>query len=681
MAVNFEDIRAYAEQDPPGAYQLVGLAGELKRVGNVWSALCPFHDDHNPSFNVLQDGYWTCRACHEEGDKPASIIDFVMKLRGCTSTEAAEELGRLFGIQDGAPVTPRPLTPTARKAPKNPKPFEGDEINELVQALLDRPDLFAAFLEYRGLTEEIAGKARLGLDVAHARITIPVFDGKTCRDIRKWRIPDDIAIAHGLTPDSDTAKMKGSRAGDGSGTARLYDTYEVTKIGAGTTLYFVEGEFDALRMLQDGFLTFTVTCGAAQWPKGNALNDPPDLTGRTVYILGDNDQKGDEHNETGAVNCYQAGAAEVYSVGWPEGTPEKFDVSDWLNSGRSLEELLAGAALVEKPEQPQAERKSIAQPFAVSRMSEIHQRVGSIVWDWRDWIPRGFVTLLVGPSGAGKSSLALELARRFELCLAMPDGQDPADFGRILWFDLEHSLQGTIDRALKWGVDLLAFDETADFLLSEPGGIDRMVATAKHHAARIIVIDALASAHAKDENSAEMRAVMNDLANAASANGLTIIILHHVRKRGQMEGPDPDLDRVRGSSAIVALCRSVIACWAPLKEDPEDPRSYTRHVQVIKANFARIPPRLAFTIGDAGLDWCEPIEIDRAPSAKDGAADWLRNALRNGKRKRGEILAAGLAEGYSERTIERARKALGVVVLPDYDEERNLPFTWWGLPG
>ncbi len=679
MSIDFDAIKQHAAQDPPGAYARAGLTGELKRAGTVWTALCPFHDDHKPSFNVLQDGYWTCRACHHEGDKPASIIDFVMKLRNCTNAEAAEELGRLLGIQDGAPVTPRPLT---KREPKNPKPFEDREVNALVQALLDRPELFAAFLQYRGLTKEMATTARLGLDVNNARITIPVFDGEIVRDIRRWRLPDEIAIAHGLTPDdAPDAKMKGSRIGDGTAKPRLYDRYDVTKLGPGHPLYFTEGEFDALRLLQAGYAAFTVTCGYAKWPNGEALNPPPDLTGRTVYIIGDNDQAGDRHNEVGAANCYQAGAEEVYSVAWPEGTPEKHDVSDWLNAGRTLEELLEGASRVPKPEPPEAERNSIVQPFKVSRMSEIHARIGGVVWDWRDWIPRGFVTLLVGPSGAGKSSLALEIARRLEMGLPMPDGQDPADYGRVLWFDLEQSIQGTIDRAKAWGIDLLAFDETADFLLSEPGGIDRMVATAKHYAARIIIIDALASAHAKDENSAEMRAIMNDLANAASANGLTIIILHHVRKRGQLEGPDPDLDRVRGSSAIVALCRSVIACWAPLKEDADDARTFTRHVQVLKANFARIPPRLAFTIGNAGLDWCEPIEIDRAPTARDGAADWLRNTLRQGKRKRGEILAAGAAEGYSERTIERARKALGVLVIPDYDQERNAPFSWWGLPG
>jgi len=676
MSTNFNAIKDRARMDPLAAYQSAGLTGELKREGDHWKTVCPLHQDGKASFTVFEDGGFQCFGCGEHGD----LTDFYMTLHKCTNTEAAEELGRLLGIDDSKPSAPAPKPKPARDI-SNPKPIDDAEVHAWVQALEDRPALQDWVNQHRGFTPGLLACAKVGLDVAAARITLPVKDGNTFRDVRKWRIPDEIATAHGMTPSTSDATMLPYRSGDGTGRARVYDPLcEITEKDS-PLLFFAEGEWDCLRLRDAGYAAFTITDGAGKWPDGRSLNPPPDLTGRTVYILGDNDDAGNKHNQVGAVNCYQAGAAEVYSVGWPEGTPEKFDVSDWLNSGRSLEELLAGAALVEKPEQPQAERKSIAQPFAVSRMSEIHQRVGSIVWDWRDWIPRGFVTLLVGPSGAGKSSLALELARRFELCLAMPDGQDPADFGRILWFDLEHSLQGTIDRALKWGVDLLAFDETADFLLSEPGGIDRMVATAKHQAARIIVIDALASAHAKDENSAEMRAVMNDLANAASANGLTIIILHHVRKRGQMEGPDPDLDRVRGSSAIVALCRSVIACWAPLKEDPEDPRSYTRHVQVIKANFARIPPRLAFTIGDAGLDWCEPIKIDRAPSAKDGAADWLRNALRNGKRKRGEILAAGLAEGYSERTIERARKALGVVVLPDYDEERNLPFTWWGLPG
>ena len=55
--------------------------------------LCPFHDDHNPSFSVSDDeNFWYCFACAEGGD----IIDFWMKWRSCDFKTALLDLDRLL---------------------------------------------------------------------------------------------------------------------------------------------------------------------------------------------------------------------------------------------------------------------------------------------------------------------------------------------------------------------------------------------------------------------------------------------------------------------------------------------------------------------------------------------------------------------------------------------------------
>lgn len=59
---------------------------------------------------------------------------------------------------------------------------------------------------------------------------------------------------------------------------------------------------------------------------------------------------------------------------------------------------------------------------------------------------------------------------------------------------------------------------------------------------------------------------------------------------------------------------------------------------------------------------------------------WLRDFLSRGARPRGDVLQAAKVDGFAERTIERAREAIGVVRMIGYDSERRLPFSSWVLP-
>lgn len=68
---------------------------EVNRHGK---ALCPFHNDRNPSLYVADDHYH-CYACGEHGD----VIDFTAKLFGLKLYEAAQKLAYDFGITQDKP--------------------------------------------------------------------------------------------------------------------------------------------------------------------------------------------------------------------------------------------------------------------------------------------------------------------------------------------------------------------------------------------------------------------------------------------------------------------------------------------------------------------------------------------------------------------------------------------------
>ncbi|MCU4706832.1 DNA primase [Mycoplasma sp. CSL7503-lung] len=66
----------------------------LKRKGNNYSALCPFHSDSNPSFSVSpQKNIYKCFSCGESGNS----LTFVMKKTGKNFVEALEFLAEMIG--------------------------------------------------------------------------------------------------------------------------------------------------------------------------------------------------------------------------------------------------------------------------------------------------------------------------------------------------------------------------------------------------------------------------------------------------------------------------------------------------------------------------------------------------------------------------------------------------------
>lgn len=68
---------------------VVGSRLKLQSAGRIFSACCPFHDDHTPSFYLYPETnrFW-CFGCGVGGD----VIDFVMRFDGCTFTEAIQNL-------------------------------------------------------------------------------------------------------------------------------------------------------------------------------------------------------------------------------------------------------------------------------------------------------------------------------------------------------------------------------------------------------------------------------------------------------------------------------------------------------------------------------------------------------------------------------------------------------------
>jgi len=75
---------------------LISSYVKLTRSGKNYIGLCPFHNDHNPSFTVSPEKQlFYCFGCKEGGD----VIKFLMKIEHLSYREALVQLGRRVGIE------------------------------------------------------------------------------------------------------------------------------------------------------------------------------------------------------------------------------------------------------------------------------------------------------------------------------------------------------------------------------------------------------------------------------------------------------------------------------------------------------------------------------------------------------------------------------------------------------
>ena len=69
---------------------------DMHKKGGRWLALCPLHDDKNPSFSLYRERF-KCFGCNWSGD----AVDLVAKLLNLQPLDAAREIARSFGLDDG----------------------------------------------------------------------------------------------------------------------------------------------------------------------------------------------------------------------------------------------------------------------------------------------------------------------------------------------------------------------------------------------------------------------------------------------------------------------------------------------------------------------------------------------------------------------------------------------------
>ena len=310
---------------------------------------------------------------------------------------------------------------------------------------------------------------------------------------------------------------------------------------------------------------------------------------------------------------------------------------------------------------------------AFPSLREIAATLPPIRWLWPDWIPRGMITLLGSVPGAGKSYLALDLVRRIIAGEPFPDGApQPLPGANVIYVDAESVPQIISERAELWRMDRsrLYLMRPLDRLFidfGEQADRDHLVEMASRLEPALIVVDSLASISSKGENNVEdVRDLLGFLNRLALEFQCGLLLVHHLRKRGLLPLLDTlGVDDFRGSSHIIAMSRSVMGL-SIVRTGPEPDRNGPRRLEIVKTNLARYPKPLGLEFKPlhpkgAWIEYsAEPPQPYRQPTKSDECAEWLVGFLHEGGAARPqEIIAAAEAEGFSRRTVYRARRKLG----------------------
>lgn len=327
-----------------------------------------------------------------------------------------------------------------------------------------------------------------------------------------------------------------------------------------------------------------------------------------------------------------------------------------------------------------------------------------VEWLWTGRIPAGELTLLAGPEGTGKSTLLAHLAA--EVTRGRLDGDRHGMPLSVCVAALEDDDASTLRPRLEAAganLDLVAtirvsLDDRTPGALQLPTDTDALAARISSGSmprpVGLVIVDPIKSAGIGSlREDTEVRALLAPLVDLAQRRGIAVVASGHFKKGAKDE--DFAAWKVSGSPAWTQVPRSVLFFdQDPEEEDDEN----ARIIAHAKCNLARKQPTVKAMVlteqvpapwgsietsrlvlgGESDVSARDMRSANEA-SAKTEAVAFLRQYLSDGKdHERRQIVEAARAEGISDSTLDRARRALRI--QPKRYGSGEGAGSTWGLP-
>lgn len=287
-----------------------------------------------------------------------------------------------------------------------------------------------------------------------------------------------------------------------------------------------------------------------------------------------------------------------------------------------------------------------------------------VEWFWYPYIPYGKLTVIQGDPGEGKSTFVLNLVALLTRGLPMPDGYKIPHPSVAIYQCAEDGVADTIKPRLEQaGADCnkVAYIIDDDIALTlEDGRIETAI---QQTGAKLFIIDPIQAFIPPDidmQSATKMRIILRNLASVAEKYGCAVILIGHMNKGAGVK----TLYRGLGSIDIAAIARSVLM----IARDEVQPN--IRYMYPIKSSLAREGNAIAFSFREGGgLEWrrcfegCRPDSsgsITLKKTKKEAAQAIIVQLLSTGDKPSKEIFAKLEQQGVGTRTVESAKKELGI---------------------
>ncbi|NNU81058.1 AAA family ATPase [Halovulum dunhuangense] len=291
-------------------------------------------------------------------------------------------------------------------------------------------------------------------------------------------------------------------------------------------------------------------------------------------------------------------------------------------------------------------------------------------WLWEPFIPFSMITIMEGDPGVGKSFLAMQLAVQVSIGGELPEGQKLGR-GRVLYLSAEDDAAYTIrPRIDAMGGDPSRIRVQGDFLSLDEDGLKALMREVRRTPPDLLILAPLFAYVPSGQDMYKpnvIRQLLSFLKDIAEAGETAVLIVRHLTKAKH----DKAIYRGGGSMDVIGAARSAfLVC-----EHPND--SSTKLVVHIKHNIAVRGQTQSYEIysedgGMATLNWLGPSDITiddlisseggtPRMSALDEAIEFLRMFLKNGPEPTTKVEKEAAARDISKKTLERARRSLGVV--------------------
>jgi putative DNA primase/helicase len=470
-------------------------------------------------------------------------------------------------------------------------------------------------------------------------------DGRTLYTVERWANPKTFRVRPGLPAPAQRVLFQL----DAIAWCRRSDF----------PIYVVEGERDCETLRLKGIAATCNVGGANKWlPHYNDM-----LAGLDVIVVADNDEPGVQSARTIAGELRHT-AKSVTLKHSPIGS----DVTDLVEAGYTVDAL-----------------QDLPMDGAAYYHADLIQ-ARTVTWAWNGYIPFGKVTFIEGDPGDGKSMLTLDLVARFTTGTAMPDGSSGTDPFMVAVVSAEDDPADTIvPRLVAAGANLervvlVPHGPTPDLPFELARDIPWLRDFCVARGIKVVVFDpvnAFLTERTDTHNDSSTRRGLMPLKTLAAITGAAVLGVRHLNKGG---AGIKAIYRSGGSIAFVGMARAAFLV-APKPTEPD-----VRVMACVKMSVARKPPTLTYTIeqndqGHPYLSWGAAIEATAQdildgpehPEESDPEEEagkrrarveerrFLFDLLADGPMAWTDIVAAGKTEGFSARTLERARVEVSFV--------------------